>query len=119
MSEPSHQGLKLDFLELFQLDASRGAPRALEFYRDRFPELAGWIEGEHARLVAELEARSELDSTLATDALEDSSLLHHLQSKRGMIKQRDQQKDHEDRGGEESRSQHGEHPSDSCRLGTT
>jgi hypothetical protein len=30
----------------------------------------------------------------------DVILNHHLQSKRGMIKQRDQQKDHEDRGGE-------------------
>ena len=82
MSEPSPQGLKLDFLELFQLDAARGAPRALEFYRERFPELAGWIEHEHARLMAELATPLETGSELATGPLEDDALLQHLESKR-------------------------------------
>jgi formylglycine-generating enzyme required for sulfatase activity len=81
MSEPSHQGLRLDFLELFQLHVARGAPRTLEFYRERFPELSGWIEDEHARLMAELESRVDPASTLAPDALEDNSLLRQLQSK--------------------------------------
>ncbi len=78
-SNHAHDGAKLDFLEQFRADAATGAPRSLDEYVARFPELSAWISIEYEALRRELAQPN--GSSPAREFAGDAELIEHLRAK--------------------------------------
>jgi formylglycine-generating enzyme required for sulfatase activity len=76
------ESAKLDFVEQFNADVvASGVPRSFSEYISRFPELAGWLEGEYAAMCDEV-AGAQTSDSIASNELGDSALLERLRVRR-------------------------------------